>query len=115
MSNEKTFFQDDVVAEILQRAKKDIEFKKMLFDDPQEALSQFGVTIPIASGKNYLETVYTMYDRAEFYRLFHLIILNEIRDDTVIMAQGPCVTATDHENVDWDFEVTNYRNKLIAL
>jgi len=109
MSKEKTFIREDVVAAILRRAKQDTGFKQMLFDDPQEALNQYGVTIPIAYGKNYLETVYTMYDRAEFYQFFNHNILNEIRDGSVTMAPGPCVTATIHEDVDWDFEVTKYK------
>ena len=112
MSNEKTFIRDDVLAEILKKARRDMEFKKMLFANPQEALGQFGVVIPIASGKNYLETVYAAFDRAEFYSWFNKEILNEFRDETVTMAPGLCVTATEHEDVDWDFEVTNYTSKI---
>lgn len=34
MSNEKKFIRDDVVAEIKNKAREDMEFKKMLFDNP---------------------------------------------------------------------------------
>ena len=111
MSDEKTFIRDDVVAEILKKARRDTEFKKMLFYNPQEALDQFGVVIPLASGKNYLETVYAAYDRARFYSWFSKEILNQFRDETVKMAPGPCLTATEHEDVGWDFEVTSYASK----
>jgi hypothetical protein len=111
MSNKITFISDDVVAEILKKAGQDAEFKKMLFDDPQKALEQLGVVIPISSGKGYLDTVYAAFDRAEFYRLFNTKILNELRDDTVTMAQRSCVNAGGHEYVDWGFEVTIYKKE----
>ncbi len=111
MSEENTFFTDDVKAQILEKARQDTAFKKMLFDDPQQALNQFGIVIPIASSKNYLETVYAMYDRAEFYQWYNTEILNEFRDETITMAPGLCVTATEHEDVAWDFEVTSYVSK----
>lgn len=110
MSDKKTFIPDDVVAEIQEKARRDIEFRKMLFANPQEALGEFGIVIPGSSPdeKNYLETVYEMYDRAEFYRLFYCKILNEFRNETITMSPGQCIAATAHEDVDWDFEVTNY-------
>lgn len=62
MSDEKTFIQDDVVAEIQNKARGDMEFKKMLFANPPEALGQFGFVIPGSSGegKNYQENLYAM-------------------------------------------------------
>lgn len=113
MSDEKKYIRDDVVAEIQNKARGDMEFKKMLFTNPQEALGQFGFVIPGSSGdgKNYLETVYAMYDRADFYQWFNIEILNEFREETITMPAGPCVTATNHEDVAWDFEVTTYTSK----
>jgi hypothetical protein len=111
MGNGITFIPDDVLADILKKARQDNEFKKMLFDDPQKALDHFGVVIPISSGKGYLDSVYAAFDRAEFYRLFNLKILNVLRDDTVTMAPGLCVNATGYEYVDWGFEVTVYKKE----
>src|SRR5512138_2270544 len=109
MSNDKTFIKYDVVAQILKKASEDSEFKAMLFSNPQQALDQFDVVIPGAFGKNYMETVYAAFDRAEFYRWFNKIILNELRDVTGSTAPGPCVTASEQEEVDWGFEVTKYK------
>lgn len=109
MSNDKTFIKDDVLAEILKKAKQDSEFKAMLFSNPQQAIAQFDVVIPGAFGKNYTETVYAAFDRAEFYSWFNEKILNELRDETSSTAPGPCVTASEHDDVDWDFEVTKYK------
>lgn len=106
--NEKTFIRDEVVREILKKARADKDFKKELFDNPQGALGQFGVIMPGASGKHFLGTIYAMFDRAEFYSWFYKSILNELRDETDTMAPGLCKTATKHEDVDWDFEVTKY-------
>jgi len=113
MSDEKRFIRDDVVAEIKNKARGDMEFKKMLFDDPQEALGQFGFVIPGSSddGKNYLETLNTVFVRADFYTWFNTEILSEFRDETITMTPGPAVTATEHEDMDWDFEVTTYKTK----
>jgi hypothetical protein len=109
MSNDKTFINGDVVAEILKKAWQDPEFKAMLFSNPQQALAQFDVVIPGAFGKNYTETVYATFDRAEFYSWFDEKILNELRDETGSTAPGHCVTASEHDDVDWDFEVTKYK------
>jgi hypothetical protein len=111
MSNGITFIPDDVVADILKKAGQDSEFKKMLFDDPQKALDHFGVVIPISAGKGYLDSVYAAFDRAEFYRLFNIRILNKLRDETVTMAPGLRVNAAAHEYVDWGFEVTVYKKE----
>jgi hypothetical protein len=111
MSNGITFIPDDVVSGILEKARQDSEFKKMLFDDPQKAHDHFGVVIPISAGKGYLDSVYAAFDRAEFYRLFNLKILNVLRDETVTMDTGLRVNATGHEYVDWGFEVTIYKNE----
>jgi hypothetical protein len=113
MSDEKTFIRDDVVAEIKNKARGDMEFKKMLFANPQEALGQFGFVIPGSSGdgKNYLETLNAVFVRADFYKWFNTEILSEIRDETIKMTPGPFVTATEHEVTDWDFEVTRYKTK----
>ena len=111
MSNEITFITDDVVAEILNKARQETAFKKMLFDDPQKALDQFGVVIPISSGEGYLDTVYAAFDRAEFYRLFNLKILNDLRDETVTMAPGLGVNVTEDEDAYWGLEVTLYNEK----
>ncbi len=111
MSNEITFIPDEVMAEILKKARQDTEFKNMLFDNPQKALDKFGVVIPISSGEGYLDTVYAAFDRAEFYRLFNLKILNELRDEAVTMAPGLCVNATEDEDVYWGLEVTIYNEK----
>ena len=108
VSNKITFIQDDAVAEILKNAWHDNEFKKMLFDDPQKALDQFGVVIPISSGEGYLDTVYAAFDRAEFYRLLNLNILNELRDETMTMAPGLCADAAGNEDAYWGLEVTIY-------
>ncbi len=109
MSNDKAFIKDDIVAEILKNAREDSEFKAMLFSNPQQALDQFDVVIPNAFGKNYTETVYAAFDRAAFYGWFNKIILNELRDKTIATAPGPCVTASEQEEVDWGFEVTKYK------
>ena len=109
MSNYKTFIKDDVVAEILKKAGEDSGFKAVLFSNPQQALDQFDVVIPGAFGKNYTETVYAAFDRAEFYSWFNEIILNELRDKTGSKAPGPCVTASEQDDVDWVFEVTKYK------
>jgi len=111
MSNKITFIPDDVVAEILKKARQDAEFKKMLFDDPQKALDQFDVVIPISSGEGYLDTVYAAFDRADFYRFLNLKILNELRDETVTMAPGLCADATGDEDAYWGLEVTIYEEK----
>lgn len=110
MSNEKTFIPDDVVVKIQEKARRDAEYRTLLFDNPQEALAPFGIVIPGSSGagKKYLDTIYAMYDRAAFYQWYHEIILNEFRAETITMAPGPCLTATDQEDLDWDFEVTKY-------
>jgi hypothetical protein len=52
-----------------------------------------------------------MYDRADFYRWFNTEILNEFREETITMTPGLSVTATEHEDMDWDFEVTAYKTK----
>ena len=110
MSNERTVARDDVVVEIKNKAREDVEFTRMLFANPQEAFGQFGFVIPGSSGdgKTYLESVYAMFARAEFCQWFHTEILNEFRDKAIATAPGPCVTAIEHEDVDWDFEVTTY-------
>ena len=112
MSDEKTFIRDDVVAEVKNKARGDMEFKKMLFANPQEALGQFGFVIPGSSGdgKNYQETLNAMFDRADFYKWFNTEILSEFRDETITMTPGPFVTATD-DDMDWHFEVTRYKTK----
>lgn len=107
----KTIARDEVVAEILKKARADKAFKKKLFDNPQEALGQFGVTMPDATGEHYLGTIYAMYERAQFYSWFYKSILNELRDETDTLARGLCRTATKHEDMDWDFEVTKYATK----
>ena len=113
MSNEKTFIQDDVVAEIKNKARGDMEFKKILFANPQEALGQFDFVIPGSSGdgKNYLETLEAVFVRADFYKWFNIEILSEFRNETITMTPGTFVTATEHEDMDWDFEVTTYKTK----
>ena len=109
MSGEKKFIQDDVVAEIKNKARGDMEFKKMLFDNPQEALGQFGFVIPGSPGddKNYLETLEAVFVRADFYTWLNTEILSEFRDETI--TPGAAVTATGNEDMDWDFEVTTYK------
>jgi len=110
MSDEKKFIQDDVVVEIKNKARGDTEFRKMLFDNPQEALGQFGFVIPGSSGddSNYQETLEAVFVRADFYKWFNTEILNEFRDETTTV---PLVTVTDNEDMDWDFEVTTYKTK----
>ena len=99
------------MAKIQEKARWDADYRKLLFDNPQEALAPFGIVIPGSSGagKKYLETIYEMYDRAEFYQLFNVKILNEFREGTITMAPGPCITAASHEDVGWDFEIANYK------
>jgi hypothetical protein len=111
VSNKITFIPDDVVAEILIKARQDTEFNKMLFDDPQKALDQFDVVIPISSGEGYLDTVYAAFERAEFYRLFNLKILNDLRDETLKTAPGASADATGDEDPYWGLEVTLYNKK----
>ena len=109
MSDEKTFIRDDVVAEIKNKARGDMEFRKMLFDNPQEALGQFGFVIPGSPGddRNYQETLEAVFVRADFYKWFNTEILSEFREET----PRPLVTDTEHEVTDWDFEVTRYKTK----
>ncbi|HTP65900.1 MAG TPA: hypothetical protein VMJ66_10960 [Geobacteraceae bacterium] len=106
MSDEKKFIRDDVVAEIKDKARGDMEFRKMLFDNPQEALGQFGFVIPGSpgDGRNYQEALEAVFVRADFYKWFNTEILSEFRDET-----RPLVTATGHEVTDWDFEVKRYK------
>ena len=113
MSAEKKFIRDDVVAEIKNKARVDMEFRKMLFDNPQEALGQFGFVIPGSPGddRNYQETLEAVFVRADFYKWFSTEILSEFRDETIKMTPGPSETATENEDVDWDFEVTTYKTK----
>ena len=113
MSDEKKFIRDDVVAEIKNKARGNMEFRKMLFDNPQEALGQFGFVIPGSSGdgKNYQETLNAVFVRADFYKWFNTEILSEFRDEAIAMTPGPFVTATEHDDMDWDFEVTTYKSK----
>jgi hypothetical protein len=113
MSDEKKFIQDDVVVEIKNKARGDMEFRKMLFDNPQEALGQFGFVIPGSSGddRNYQETLEAVFVRADFYKWFNTEILSEFRDETNTMIPGPSKTATENEDVDWDFEVTTYKTE----
>lgn len=113
MSAKKMFIRDDVVTEIKNKARSDMEFKKLLFDNPQEALGQFGFVIPGSSGdgKSYLDTLNEVFVRSDFYQWFNTEILNEFRDETITMIPGPFVTATEHEDMDWDFEVTKYKTK----
>jgi hypothetical protein len=108
MSNEKRFIRDDVVAEIKNKARGDMEFRKMLFDNPQEALGQFGFVIPGSPGddRNYQEALEAVFVRADFYKWFNTEILGEFRNET-----RPLKTATGHEVTDWDFEVTRYKTK----
>ena len=107
MSGEMRFIREEVVAEIKNKARGDMAFKKTLFDNPEEALSQFGFVIPGSSGdgKNYQETLYAMFARADFYIWFNTAILSEFREE-----KGPVLTASEHADMDWDFEVTNYKN-----
>ena len=58
MSDKNNFIRDEVVVEIKNKARGDMEFKKMLFANPQEALGQFGFVIPGSSGdgRNYLDS-----------------------------------------------------------
>lgn len=109
MSNDKTLNKDDVVAEILKKAREDSELKAMLFANPQQALAQFDVIIPGAFGKGYTETVHAAFDRAEFYMWFKEKILDELRDETASTAPRHCVSAARQDDVDWDFEVTKYK------
>ena len=113
MSENKSFIRDDVVARIRYKAKEDMEFRKMLFDNPQEALGQFGFVIPGSSGdgRNYQEPLDEVFVRADFYKWFNTEILSEFRDETNTMIQGPSETATENEDMDWDFEVTTYKTK----
>lgn len=113
MSDEKTFIREDVVAEIKNKARGDMEFRKMLFDNPQEALGQFGFVIPGASGddRNYQEALNAVFVRADFYKWFHTEVLSEFRDKTIKMTPLPLITATENEDMDWDFEVTTYKTK----
>jgi len=88
-----------------------MEFRKMLFDNPQEALGQFGFVIPGSSGddRNYQETLNAVFVRADFYKWFNTEILSEFRDET--MTPGPLATATDDEDAYWGLEVKLYNKK----
>ncbi len=113
MRGEKKFIEDDVVVEIKNKARGDMKFRKMLFDNPQEALGQFGFVIPGSSGdgSNYQESVEAMFVRADFYQWFNTEILSKFRDETIKMPQEPFETATKNKDMDWDFEVTTYKTK----
>ncbi len=76
------------MAEIQEKARRDIEFRKMLFANPQEALGEFGIVIPGSSPDDKItwKRCNEMYDRAEFYRLFYCKILNNSR-----MKPLPCL------------------------
>jgi hypothetical protein len=50
--------------------------------------------------------VEAMFVRADFYQWFNTEILSEFRDET-----RSFVTATESEDMDWDFEVTTYKIK----
>src|SRR5512139_683994 len=113
MSDEKKFIRDDVVVEIKNKARGDMEFRKMLFDNPQEALGQFGFVIPGSSGddRNYQETLDAVFVRADFYKWFNTEILSEFRKETIKMTPGPLVTATEDEDAYWGLEVKLYNKK----
>ena len=113
MRGEKKFIQEDVVVEIKNKARGDMEFRKLLFDNPQEALGQFGFVIPgsCSDGSNYQESVEAIFVRADFYQWFNKEILSEFRDETIKMPKGPFETATENEDMDWDFEITTYKTK----
>ncbi len=81
--NEKTFIKDEVVLEILKKAREDIDFKKQLFDNPQEALAQFGIKIPDGS----LTT--GLMERAVFFAWFYKSILNELKEETAQRQEDP--------------------------
>ena len=100
IGNDKTFIKDEVVEEIMQKAREDSGFRALLFSNPQQALDRFAVVIPGASGKNYTETVYAAFDRAEFYRWFNEKVLSGLREETGSTAPGPCVTDAEHDDVD---------------
>jgi hypothetical protein len=87
-----TLPSDEVVQEILKKAREDNVYKKMLCDNPKEALGQFDVTMPDVCGEDHHGRIYSMYDRGEFYKWFYKSILNELRDET---------ETTRHEDVDW--------------
>jgi hypothetical protein len=108
MATEKTFASNEGVEEILKKAREDSTFRALLFANPQEALAPFGVVIPGASGKDFMETVYGAFDRAQFYIWFNKTILDALRDGSDTTTPGPCVTAENHDDMDWDFEVTKY-------
>jgi hypothetical protein len=112
MSDEKKFIRDDVVVEIKNKARGDMAFRKMLFDNPQEALDQFGFVIPGSpgDGRNYQETLNAMFVRADFYKWFNTEILSEFRNETITKTPR-YITATENEDMDWDFEVTTYKTK----
>jgi len=109
MSKEKIFIKDDVVAEILKKATEDSEFKALLFSNLEQALAKFDVVIPGASTKNYAEAAYAAFERAEFYTWFKEEVQSQLRDETISIAPGPCITDSEHDDVDWDFEVTKYK------
>ena len=108
MSDEKKFISDEVVEEIREKARGDEEFRKLLFDNPEAALGQFGFVIPGSSGdaRDYQDTLKAMYVRADFYEWFNTAIQSEFREE-----KGPVVFATEHADMDWDFEVTTYKPK----
>lgn len=112
MRAEKKFIRDEVVAEIKNKARSEMAFRKMLFDNPEEALGQFGFVIPGSSGdgRNYQDTLNAMFVRADFYAWFNTEILSEFREETTT-TPGLSVTATEHADMDWDFEVTTYKAK----
>ena len=82
-----------------------MEFKKMLFANPQEALGQFGFVIPGSSGdgRNYLETLNAVFSGQIFINGLTQKILSEFRDETIKMTPGPFVTATEHRSYGLEF------------
>ena len=90
--NKNTFPKDEVVQEILKKAREDKDFKKMLCDNPKEALGQFGVIMPDLTGEDHHGRIISMRDRGVFYAWFYKSILDELKDEK---------DATRQEDVDW--------------
>jgi len=93
--------------ELLQRARDDHGFRRLVLEHPQEACGHFGFRIPGAAGEAvpYFSAVELMYRRHEFYRWYYQHVLSELR--TPAEAAGP-QNLGHWENMEWDFEVTKY-------
>ncbi len=95
---ENTVAREKLAKKIIKKAREDQDFKKVLLENPSEALGPFGVEIPDSLVSRYF-----------FYKWYYESILNELKDATP-EAGGQCGSGQP-EDMDWDFEITKYVTK----